>query len=163
MPGRLVNYGTIYNARGANIYLAAATEAIIPIEPDPANPTVESKRITLDPPVASVFENHGTLINYGRIMPASVKINDNTSFGELTVPGDHTELFNFVNDGKVVNHGFIWGWGHKSQEHTSKLAAARLPRTGDGFARTAGSACVAFLMGVGAVVSGLWMRIARRR
>ncbi len=102
-PGTLDNKGTLWNNEGANIYSAAATEAIIPITPDPATPTVVSKRITLDPVKLSSIVNSGTLINAGSIGPATVKLNDNIGFGELTSPGDHPELFIFTNTGTLIN------------------------------------------------------------
>ena len=102
-PGTLDNKGLLRNEAGANIYSAAATEAIIPITPDPATPTVVSKRITLDPVQLSNIVNSGTLINAGSIGPATVKLNDNIGFGELTAPGDHPELFVFTNNGTLIN------------------------------------------------------------
>ena len=109
-PGVLENYATLTNGSDANIYLAAATEAIIPIEPTPEAPTVMTKRIQLDSPKGSVFTNYGTLINNGNIDPASVELLDNAGFGKLTVPGDHPELFAFTNNGEVTNNGHIYGW-----------------------------------------------------
>ena len=109
-PGVLENYATLINAKGANIYLAAAREAIVPIEPTPEAPTVMTKRIQLDSPKGSVFKNYGTLLNYGNIDPATVELRDNGSFGKLTVPGENPELFTFVNKGEVTNEGHIYGW-----------------------------------------------------
>ena len=110
-PGLLQNYQELRNNDVSHIFLAAMTEAIIPITPDPATPTITSKRITLDPPKASAFENYGTLINNGIITPASVPVNDNTSLGAASVIGQHPELFKFRNMGTVLNTKFIYGWG----------------------------------------------------
>ena len=109
-PGTLENNGTLVNETGANIYVAAATEAIIPITPDPKTPTVVSKRITLSPIKLSNFINNGTLINNGSIAPATVALLDNTGgFDKLTSPGDHPELFVFKNNGTLINNGYIYG------------------------------------------------------
>jgi adhesin HecA-like repeat protein len=110
MPGILENKGLLLNQRGAHIYAAAATEAIIPITPDPATPTIVTKRITLDPVKLSYIINSGTLINYGVIAPATVALLDNTGgFDKLTSPGDHPELFSFINTGILHNYGYIYG------------------------------------------------------
>ena len=110
VPGKLYNWGVIVNESGANIYACDATEAIIPIEPPTPISTITSKRITLEPPVANLVENWGTIINRGGILPASVELLDNTGFGTLTEFGDHPELFQFINHGTVVNDGYIYGW-----------------------------------------------------
>ena len=107
-PGTLENNGTLKNNKEANIYSAVATEAIIPITPDPATPTVVSKRVVLNPAELSYIINNGTLINDGNIAPATVALNDNIGFGALTTPGAHPELFIFKNKGTVVNNGSIY-------------------------------------------------------
>jgi len=101
-PGTLENNGRLVNNMRGNIYSAAATEAIIPITPDPATPTVVTKRITLDPAKLSFIINNGTLINRGHIGPATVALNDNIGFGALTSPGTHPELFSFTNNGTYI-------------------------------------------------------------
>ena len=102
-PGTLDNKGTLINERGANIYSAAATEAIIPITPDPKTPTIVTKRIMLNPVKLSYIINSGTLINCGDIAPATVTLLDNTgAFDQLNSPGDHPELFTFENSGIVI-------------------------------------------------------------
>ena len=103
MPGTLENNGKLFNNRQANVFSAAATEAIIPITPDPATPTIVSKRITLDPAKLSFIINNGTWINRGNIAPATVALNDNIGFGALTTPGDHPELFGFTGSGVLIN------------------------------------------------------------
>ena len=112
-PGELINDGTMINSRGAHIYIAPAVEAIIPITPDPATPTIVSKRIVLNPARLSSFVNNGTLTNNGSIVPALVALNDNIGFGALTSPGAYPETFRFTNNGTLINNGYIWGyiWG----------------------------------------------------
>ena len=123
-PGKLVNYGTLTNGNDAGIYLATATEAIIPIEPDPAAPTIVTKRVTLANPEPSSVINYGTLINYGWIVPASVELLDNGGFGKLSVPGSNPENFDLQNYGTLVNYGYIWS--PASAAHSSLT-----PATGD--------------------------------
>ena len=106
-PGTLENNALLNNNRGANLYSAVATEAIIPITPDPATPTIVSKRITLDPVQLSYIVNNGTLVNNGSIGPATVALNDNIGFGALTSPGNHPELFVFTNNGTLINHSVL--------------------------------------------------------
>ena len=129
-PGVLENYALLINQANANIYLAAATEAIIPIEPTAQAPTVVSKRITLCPPQGSSFINYGTLINDGNIVPATVELNDNGSFGAITTPGEHPELFDFRNEGTVINNGYIYGWPGE-EGGSSGVTAAVSMSTGD--------------------------------
>ena len=128
-PGILENYALLANKANANIYLAAATEAIIPIEPTPEAPTVVSKRITLNTPKGSSFINYGTLINDGNVVPATVVLNDNGSFGAITTPGDHPELFDFRNEGIVINNGDIYGW--PGEVNGKEVTAAASMFTGD--------------------------------
>ena len=115
-PGVLENYALLINEANANIYLAAATEAIIPVESSDQDSSVELKRITLSSPKGSHFYNYGTLINNGNIVPAAVESNDNGSFGEISVFGDHPELFDFHNEGTVINNGYIYHWPGKSEK-----------------------------------------------
>ena len=107
-PGTLDNQGLLRNEKGANIYSATATEAIIPITPDPQTPTIVTKRITLNPVELSKVLNSGTLINRGNIGPAAVALNDNIGFGALTAPGNHPELFSIRNTGTIINDGVIY-------------------------------------------------------
>lgn len=157
VPGNLYNWGIIVNEEGANIYLCAATEAIIPIEPPTPTSTITHKRITLDPPVASLIENWGTLINRGRILPASVELLDNTGFGRLTEFGDNPDLFQLINHGTIVNDGYIYGWDKTASEATMATTAigrlsAKLPGTADpASAVSIGSIVTA---GLGAIIAG---------
>ena len=115
-PGVLENYALLINEANANIYLAAATEAIIPVESSDQDSSVELKRITLSSPKGSHFYNYGTLINNGNIVPATVELNNNGSFGEISVFGDHPELFDFHNEGIVINNGYIYHWPGESEK-----------------------------------------------
>jgi len=112
-PGTIENYESLQNRYKAQIVVAAATEAIIPVEPpanpDPSQPVIQTKRITLDPPKGSVIENFGTLLNFGRIVPGSVVLNDNGSTGAISTPGDHPELFVLNNSGNIYNFNYIYG------------------------------------------------------
>ena len=136
VPGTLENKGLLVNASGANIYSAAATEAIIPITPDPATPTVVTKRVTLNPVKLSNCINSGTLINNGNIAPATVALLDNTGgFDKLTSPGAHPELFSVRNSGVIYNNGYIYNqyngnivntgiiYGSENTSETGLLAA----------------------------------------
>ena len=155
-PGIMENYALLINEAGANIYLAAATEAIIPIEPTVQAPTVVTKRITLDPPKGSSFINYGTLINNGNIVPASVVLNDNGSFGALSVPGDHPELFDFRNEGTVINNGYIYGWPKETGKAERSGAAVY---TGD---RNEKSVYL-YITAMAAALCGLVLEVKRRR
>lgn len=110
-PGEFENYATLVNAPGSNIYLGTVDEAIIPIQPDPATPTITTKRISVTPPKTSIFTNYGLLINDGNIVPAYVDLNDNGSWGAIHVPGKYADMFTFINHGTVINRGYIYGWG----------------------------------------------------
>ena len=124
-PGELINDGTMINSKGAHIYIAPAIEAIIPITPDPATPTIVSKRIVLNPIKLSSFVNNGTLTNNGSIVPALVALNDNIGFGALTSPGAHPETFRFTNNGTLVNNGYIWGMGVQKTLIAALVASVR--------------------------------------
>ena len=130
-PGTIENYMILLNGSSVSIWIAAATEAIIPIEPTPEAPSIYTKRIVLDPPKASSIENYGTLVNNGRVTPASVVLNDNGSFGAISEPGSHPELFGLNNYGSVVNNGYIYGWP-KPEEGSQTQTLIGLARTEDG-------------------------------
>ena len=110
VPGSLENYGKLINENGARILLVTATEAIIPIVPDPANPLIVTKRITLSPVQLSYLNNYGVIDNYGSIAPATVALNDDGSFGTLTIPGNLPQLFSINNQGIINNYGYIYVW-----------------------------------------------------
>lgn len=108
VPGSLENYGQLINNEGGRILLATATDAIIPIVPDPNNPTIVTKRIKLNPVKSSYIDNYGTIDNYGAISPVTVRLNDDGSFGTMTIPGNHPELFTINNYGVINNKGYIY-------------------------------------------------------
>ena len=79
--------------------------------------------MTLDPPKGSVFENYGTLLNYGRIVPGSVVLNDNGSTGAISTPGEHPELFVLNNNGNIYNFNYIYGMAAMTQSDGRTLIA----------------------------------------
>ncbi|MBP3792723.1 MAG: hypothetical protein ILA24_01640 [Ruminococcus sp.] len=90
VPGTIDNYGTLNNLNGADgishLYMCTAKEAIIPITPTKENPLVVEKRVTLDPPKKSVFNNKGTFNDLkGATLKAKVALIHNGVLGELTV------------------------------------------------------------------------------
>ena len=112
VPGYLVNSATLNNEVDGMIYLAAVDEAVIPITPTAAAPTVMEKRIQLDEPVfSSLFNRPGaTLTNDGGIFAAEVKIVSNGRTGDLTtddVTEEHLNLLSLVTMGPVTNTGVI--------------------------------------------------------
>ena len=114
IPGTIENYTLLRNTAGSKIYVAAATEAIIPIEPpagavqtNPPAPT--TKRIVLNPPKGSSIVNYGTIINDGLIVPATIAINDDGSFGSISMPGRNADMFVIENSGTIINSGYIYG------------------------------------------------------
>ena len=149
MPGTLENKGLFVNEKGANIYSAAATEAIIPITPDPATPTVVTKRVTLDPVELSHIINSGTLINNGSILPATVALLDNTGgFDKLTSPGSHPELFSVNNSGVIRNNGVIYN------NYTGNIVNTGVIY---GVEETSGTALLAALVGSIHTENDLWL------
>lgn len=94
VPGTLDLNGTLSNLSGSDspladdedtgkLYMCTANEAIIPITPTPEAPLVVEKRITLDPPKRSEFNNKGTF--NGSILKAKVELIHNGVLGELTL------------------------------------------------------------------------------
>ncbi|MBQ7264637.1 MAG: hypothetical protein IJS61_00910 [Firmicutes bacterium] len=62
VPGTVNLYGTFNNiGDDAHLYMCDPDEAIIPVTPTPEDPLTVEKKVTLDPPKASVFNNNGTL------------------------------------------------------------------------------------------------------
>ena len=151
MPGTLENKGLLVNEKGANIYSAAATEAVIPITPDPATPTIVTKRVTLDPVELSHIINSGTLINNGNIVPATVALLDNTGgFDRLTSPGGHPELFSVNNSGVIRNNGYIYNSYSGNIVNTGVIYGA-------GETSGSGTALVAALVGSVHTANDLWL------
>ncbi len=127
IPGDLFNFAKVENATGAHLYLGASDEAIIPIEPTAEAPTVETKRVKYELPFPSHVFNYALIANEGEIMPASVALNDNGSFGALSSPGKFAGSFylDSIGDGKVTGSGKVYagaglqeGWNDPSGNGT---------------------------------------------
>ncbi len=92
-PGEVVNEGTIKNMPGAHIYSCATDKAIVPIEPDPNNPTVVTKEVLLDGPQGGSIYNWATIDNQGTIQPAQVTISTAGYLGDIVTPGNYPDFF----------------------------------------------------------------------
>ena len=68
-----------------------------------------TKRIVLNPPKGSSIVNYGTIINDGLIVPATIAINDDGSFGSISMPGRNADMFVIENSGTIINSGYIYG------------------------------------------------------
>ena len=91
-PGTCNLYGEFNNSRAGEdvgqVYLCTAEEAIIPITPKKENPLVVEKRVALNPPRESEFNNDGVINNDGAFYNAKVELIHNGVLGALTVIGD---------------------------------------------------------------------------
>ena len=92
MPGTLKVYGTFNNIKNEDntagaLYLCAIDEAVVPIVPDPNDPTKLEERRHFDPAYESVFDySHAKAFNNnGTVANAKVQIISNGIYGELTV------------------------------------------------------------------------------
>ena len=89
-PGVLEVYGIFRNAasetRSGAVYLVTVSEAVVPITPDPANPTKLEERRQFTPPYESTFDysHAATFENNGMITGATIEIIGNGLFGKLT-------------------------------------------------------------------------------
>ena len=122
-PGELVNQGTVKNMPDGAIFLCATDRAIIPIEPDPATPTITTKEVDLDNPVGGIIYMYGELNNQGEIRPAQVAVATNGSLGKIATPGNYENLFslNVLGEGKVTGTGYYY-------KHNLKDATVELRR-----------------------------------
>ena len=122
-PGELVNQGTVKNMPDGAIFLCATDRAIIPIEPDPATPTITTKEVDLDNPVGGIIYTYGELNNQGEIRPAQVAVATNGSLGKIATPGNYEDLFslNVLGEGKVTGTGYYY-------KHNLKDATVELRR-----------------------------------
>ena len=120
VPGTLTNHGVIDNRRFAHILEAPVSDVIIPREPpqptDPAYIRMTVKEAFKDKDPNKEYEdshinNFGTIVNRGVIATAKVVLNDDTSFGAMTI-GALPERFNFKNDATatLTNYGYIPGY-----------------------------------------------------
>ena len=109
-PGVLVNEGILKNMPGGCIYSCATDKAVIPIEPDPNNPTVVTKEVLFDEPKGSYIYNWSKFENHGVIRPAQMTVTDTGSLGALVVPGNYDDWFSFTSfDGSsFTGQGFIY-------------------------------------------------------
>jgi len=122
-PGELVNAATVKNRPGAHIYSCATDKAIVPIEPDPNNPTKVTDERYLGSPKGSFIYNEGTIDNQGSIRPAQVTVSTNGSLGEIVTPGNYDDLFcmNLIDGSKITGTGYIY-------KHDLKRATIELRR-----------------------------------
>ena len=89
VPGVLECFGTFDNTAGGNLYVCPVTEAVIPVNPAPETPLVNTKRVVFGAPMKSYLNinDGGSLQNAGTIRAAEVQIVDNGRTGALT-PAD---------------------------------------------------------------------------
>ena len=73
----------------AHLDVCAVTEAVVPIQPDPSNPTQTEERRPLAEPYPSVINRGDTAVinNQGVVTEASVQVSSNGVLGELTELG----------------------------------------------------------------------------
>jgi hypothetical protein len=123
-PGKLENYATVTNAKGARILLGAQDKALIPIEPPTPTSTQTTKWVTVNPPRAGYIDNYGTLLNNGSILPCTINLENNGSYGAMFIPGDHPDLFTILNHGTIINNGTIYK--HPDRAVIALLASVKL-------------------------------------
>lgn len=92
-PGEFINFATVKNGNDGAIYLCATDRAIIPIEPDPATPTITTKEVDLVDPAGSKIMNWGTIDNQGMIRPGQVTVAANGSLNKIILPGNYDDMF----------------------------------------------------------------------
>lgn len=92
VPGVMNVYGTFNNTSEANLYSCQVTEAVIPITPDPNDPTKTEQRVKFQEPVDSVInvDSGATVKNDGNTKEATVEIISNGVLGNLTEGKDIT-------------------------------------------------------------------------
>ena len=99
VPGILNIYAGFNNLAGGEViyagrlYVCAVTEAVVPITPDPNDPTKTEERRPLAEPYPSVINKDADAVvnNEGMVAEASVKVSSNGVLGELTV-GQEIEI-----------------------------------------------------------------------
>lgn len=95
VPGILNIYAEFNNLSGGEViyaghlYVCSVTEAVVPITPDPSNPTQTEERRQLDEPYPSVINKDESAVihNDGVVAQASVEVKSNGVLGELTEEG----------------------------------------------------------------------------
>lgn len=93
VPGVLNVYAAFNNHGGGEVtyvgklYVCAVTEAVVPIQPDPNDPTKTEERRPLSEPYPSVINKDETAVinNEGYVAEASVQVLSNGVLGDLTV------------------------------------------------------------------------------
>ena len=96
VPGILNLYGEFNNLAGGeltyagSLYVCGVTEAVVPIQPDPNDPTKTEERRQLSEPYPSVInrDESAVIYNTGVIAEASVQVLSNGVLGDLTVIED---------------------------------------------------------------------------
>ena len=97
VPGILNLYGHFNNLEGGEVlyaghlYVCKITEAVVPINPDPQDPTKTEERRELAEPYESVINKGETAVinNQGVVAEATVKILSNGVLGEITEIGPY--------------------------------------------------------------------------
>lgn len=91
VPGVLNVFAEFNNRAGdeysGHLYVCAVTEAVVPITPDPNDPTKTEERRELAEPYPSVINKDSAVVfrNEGVVAEASVKVLSNGVLGDLTV------------------------------------------------------------------------------
>ena len=91
VPGVLNVFAEFNNRAGdeysGHLYVCAVTEAVVPITPDPNDPTKTEERRELAEPYPSVINKDNAVVfrNEGVVAEASVKVLSNGVLGDLTV------------------------------------------------------------------------------
>ncbi len=110
VPGFLENFGTFENAAGANLYLCAVTDAVIPYQVT-YTPLVLEQRIQFENPISIYVTNNpgATFTNAGNIVTAQVEIIGTGRTGELTTPAVGDLIYDICIDnlGQMTNSGTI--------------------------------------------------------
>ncbi len=90
VPGTVNLYGSFNNlGDDAHLYMCDPDEAIIPVTPTPEDPLTVEKKVTLDPPKQSVFNNKGKLNALKE--KAKVELVHNGVLGTLTPLTDESK------------------------------------------------------------------------
>lgn len=96
VPGVLNVYSEFNNAADPNsdykghLFICAVNEAVVPITPDPNDPTKTEERRQLSEPYPSVVnrDDSALITNNGVVAEASVQVLSNGVLGDLTVIGE---------------------------------------------------------------------------
>ena len=89
VPGTIEVYGTFENIKTdeenkGGLYLCEVSEAVVPITPDPNDPTKLEERRTFTPPYQSVFTySSGTFVNNGVYANTTIHVISNGILGDM--------------------------------------------------------------------------------